>query len=119
MMFNCFVFQKKKSFQMYLVKAAMQACIVNHSNFLHRPRSVVCSLKLRLSSMQVFKRIVPIEMSVLEKAGCTLLDLCFIAAHIYPKVCHQFLRTMEEKFRQILKFLQGNFSPSTLTLIWH
>lgn len=57
---------------MYLVKAAMQACIVNPSKFLHRPRSVVCSLKLRLSSMQVFKRIVHIETSVLEKAGSTV-----------------------------------------------
>lgn len=57
---------------MYLVKAAMQAGIVNPSKFLHRLRSVVCSLKLRLSSMQAFKRIVHIEMSVLEKAGSTV-----------------------------------------------
>lgn len=63
---------EKKSFQRYLVQAAMQACIINPSNFLHRPRSVVCSLKLKLSSMQVFKRMVHIEMSVLEKAGCTV-----------------------------------------------
>lgn len=48
----------------------MQACIINPSNFLHRARSVVCSLKLKMSSMQMFKRIVRIEMSVLEKAGC-------------------------------------------------
>lgn len=57
---------------MNFVQAAMQAVIVNPSNFLHRPRSGVCSLKLRLSSMQAFKRIAHIEMSVSEKAGCTV-----------------------------------------------
>lgn len=32
--------------------------------------SVVCSLKMKISSMQVFKIIVHIEISVLEKGGC-------------------------------------------------
>lgn len=97
----------------------MKACIINPSNVLHWPRSAVFSLKMKMSSVQLFKRIIHTEISVLEKAGCIVTRFMLYCTIDLSK-------GMPPIFKHILEFVadpevpsKGLFPPSSLTLIWH